>query len=480
MFPDRRSFLSQKSFSSDNSSIHNGTFFTDTQLSIGDIVKVQKSSIRRIPTDPHSSQYVTRFSPDYNVTNIVHYHDTIFIDVLMISNDIYILGSNNSNEYFLQKNNDKISLGVFTPPLSYLGNLSIINNQIYVLIYHTGTFTASSQRPSNITHSGTLFTINNNTFKLTSFRGISLQEHFMLFAGNKSLYLINGTQLSKFNPTSSASWEISLRSVPVSATTTFNMIIVLLYDEIIIVNPSNGSVLLNHPFPQCNLVCCVSQPAPNDNLSRIYLVGIEGFNVIITQATINTFNAELTILSQIVLPENTYIDNCYISTSVDGYILFIQKPTSSHIYIYNNDNTRLSTFTLHGISTQYTYQPIPLHVPESIPVLLNIHGTTYVNTIPTFINQTDIPASGIFTLEPTFPQCAGIVTDVITNDKVYVVMSGVITDTLRDLIPHTTYIVDKRGNLSGIYHNITQGKPFLIVGRDPNSASISYNHLLTP
>jgi len=506
-----------------NNSIHNGAFFTDTQLSVGDIVKVKSSSIRRIPTDPHSSQYVTPFSPDYTVTNIVNYPDTVFMDVLMSNNDIYILGAHQdpsltlssrlvenripvfdlpvmptgsriadqSREYFIQKNDHKLSLGVFTPPLSYLGNISIINNQIYVLIYHTGTFVASGRRPSNIKQTGTLFTIQTDTFKVISFRGITLQEHFMLFSGkqsppgplkglgNDSLYVINGTSISRFNPSSSPSWVISLHSVPVSATTILNMVIVLLCDEIIILDSSDGSTVQNHIFDKCNLVYCVGQresQSQGNNL-LIYLAGIEGSNVIITQATINKFNGEFIVISQIVISENVPIDTCYLSTWLNGYIVWIEEGTSARIYIYNNDNVCLSTITLEGISTRHTYQPLPQHVKESIPVLINIQGSTYVNDILTFDNDVNTLASGFLTLEPSFPQRAGIVTDIISSDRVYVVISGVITDTLQNLIPNRTYIIDKNGNLSVDYvnHNVNEGKPFLVVGRDPNSASISYN-----
>lgn len=80
-------------------------------------------------------------------------------------------------------------------------------------------------------------------------------------------------------------------------------------------------------------------------------------------------------------------------------------------------------------------------------------------------------------LKPSFPQKAGIVTDVIDKNKVYVALTGVINDVLRNLIPHKIYIIDMDGNLSSSYHNIEQGKSFLIAGKDHNSASIIYNGL---
>ena len=374
------------------------------------------------------------------LANIINYTDTYFMDVLINGSNIYILGAQTSDQYFIQKNDQRLLLGTFTPPLSYLGNMCLINDVIYVLIYHVGSFVCSGGRSSDIARTGTLFVIQTENLRVTSFRGIALEDRFMLLSGDGVLYLLNGGSVSRFNPTSLPSWTISLTSLPVSACAFSNKVLLLLSDEIVILSGDDGSVLTKHMFDVCNLVCCICGPKSSIVDTTVYLAGIEGNIVTIIQGCVDRSGTEFTVLSTSTVKSyqlSSTVDVCYLSTWPSGYVVWIEAGSSASVSIYNGDNICLSTTSLHGLSTQHIYQPIPLHISsisrtnpgllratggmskllniastcsedsdyfpqlysrDSIPVLINTKPPTYINDI--LVSDSDETAC-ILTLTPS-------------------------------------------------------------------------------
>ncbi|CAH6420690.1 Hypothetical protein HVR_LOCUS1256 [uncultured virus] len=481
------------------SSIHNGVFIADVPLAISDLVKIQYEFLPEFRFISNMNRHVTRFSPDYivddisnyNDSNSVHtgtssllsYSDTTFLDILISDNSetsaiYYILGVS-GNTYFVLTNkmntpNNKIILGKFQSPMVFKGNLSLHNGQLYALIPHGGFFIDSHNRPNNISQSGILFTIDPNTLKVSGFRGINLSNNFVMIGGaeekgrEEPLYLLNNDVISRFNPSTSHSWSVPMSKQQFSATTAKDMVILIACDEITALDNNDGHLIWTHKLNRCTDICGVGIS------DRLYILTIVGNVLTVTQA--NVTKSGMTIISQKTIgnptkPNIYCISSWSNSFNRQGYIVW----TDTRIYFFNNNNELISTTTLDGISIPRTYRMIPRHSSYNIPVIVNGINTIKINKINTFSDSSNY--GGIFLLKESFPQRAGIVTDIVDQNKVYVVTTGNITDILRNLTPQQTYIVYKNGVLTGSYHNINQGRPFLIVGMEPNSASIIYNNI---
>lgn len=456
------------------SSIHNGVFIADIPLQVADLVKIQVKNSR----PPH---HVTRFSSDHVIDDISHYDDseissstsftslptftnTTFIDIITNpqSFQYYVLGIS-SNTYFILTANNRIPLATFQSPTTPKGNLAIYNGKLYALIPHGGSFISSS-RPINISQSGVLFTIDLNNFKISGIRGINLGNNFMMFGGSEMgsepLYLLNDNIVSRFNPSTSHSWSVHLTKQQLSASVIKGMVIMIACDEINALDANNGNILWTFKLDTCSKICSVATS------TTLYILQITDISLTIMQADIT--QSGLTLISQKILLHPNKPNLYCISIWSKGYIIW----TDTRIYILNNNNEILSTVTINNISVDRTSRIIPRYSPNNIPVIINGTNTVQINDINTFSDSSDY--AGIFVLREDYPQRAGIVTDVLDNNQVYVVTSGTIVDILKNLTPNRTYIINKSGVLTGSYHNINQGKPFLIAGMEGNAATIIY------
>jgi hypothetical protein len=113
---------------------------------------------------------------------------------------------------------------------------------------------------------------------------------------------------------------------------------------------------------------------------------------------------------------------------------------------------------------------VPKYCSNDIPVIINGNDNLAINSVETVNNH-----NVLCILKETFPARAGIVTDIIETDKVYVITSGMVTNTYTDLIINHTYIIDKNGNLTGKYHDIGNNRPFMVTGNLSDKATIIYN-----
>jgi hypothetical protein len=275
----------RKSFCSRSApDIHNGIFITDTQLKIGNIVKV-------LSTDPHK---VTNFSSDLVITNPDQRTNTTFIDVI----SGYILGARD-NIYFIRHGSSDFVIGTFLGKLSLNGNICIQNNRIIVIIYHSGDFIVTGNRPSNTgTLSGIVFTINVNTLNVDGFRIIELNSNFLLFGGveesgrEEFLYLLDGIHLARFNPACSPSWRKKIPDGIISAATVKNTIILMQEHLIHAIDSVTGSNLWSQSLNFTNK-CCVGKN------SSLYISSHQN-TLIVTRGTVS--NESLVNISETKVP----------------------------------------------------------------------------------------------------------------------------------------------------------------------------------
>jgi hypothetical protein len=456
----RKTFCSRGS-----NSIHNGVFNTESPLSIGTIVKLNNR-------DPSS---VKRFSSDPIVTSIKQYNNTTMIDLITTMTDLYILGSTNNTYFILKRSLETssdceidqssiINLGIFQEPLSLNGHISIRNGNIVVLIYHIGQFIVTGNRHSFATNNGVLFNISIQDNKILGFRNIPLTSNFILFGGleennrEEFLYLLDDTKLHRFNPSGSSSWIISIDSGKIISATTAPGLLLLLYNNRLqAIDINNGKLLWTHSIDSI-AKCCMAYG------SHIYISTINNNNITIIQANVTNDGMNVISRNSFIVPKTPII--CCVSTlNSDKYIIW----TDNEIRIYTNDNNLLSITTLRNISLTRTYRLLPRHISYlKIPIIVNGVNSLFINDIETF---TGIEYAGFFILQDEFPQRAGVVTDIINDNKVYVVLTGPVSDIFQNLTLHRTYIIDINGNLTGLYHDVNQGKPFLIAGNEPNVAS---------
>lgn len=289
------------------------------------------------------------------ISNEHNYPNTTFIDIV----DNYILASSN-NTYFILFNNKIFPLGTFNNKLSNIGNICIHNNNtLLVLLYHNGSFITSNSSHGT-SSSGLLFTINKLTLKVRSYRLLSLDPNFLLF-GN--LYLINGTNISRFNPMTSPSWNKTFNYNIISATVVNNYIILLESTRFHVINGLNGDILWSYNL-QYPSKCCVGKDG------SLYIVSSHQGIIIVTRGIIN--NLEFKIVSEAIHPMITNVELICISTyQHDKYII----STDKYLQIYTIDNQQIGMISLNNLKDNYRIIASDVTTP-----IVVINGTTVNNT----------------------------------------------------------------------------------------------------
>lgn len=163
-----------------------------------------------------------------------------------------------------------VKLGKFSHSL--YGFIRIYNGSIVIIIYHEGAFELMGNRfGSSI--GGIVICMNINSYKILSFRKISLDKDFLIVGGlQTSLYLITNNQLHKFNPNESSSWVKPLTTGIISSCIISNYIIILRCDSLEILDQNTGI--------SKNIIIFSSNISPNScicasNLSEIYIVTLD-------------------------------------------------------------------------------------------------------------------------------------------------------------------------------------------------------------
>lgn len=469
----------RKSLCSGNSqSVYNGIFNTENPLSIGTIVKIKDNLSNSL-----IENNISEFCPDTVTNNIGEYENSTLIDIINHNTNKYILGAKHSpdNYYFIifMNNNNElklINIGSSHDILSFRGNICIYNEYLFILIYHKGVFNVPGKQSTS--NSGILITLELNVLKILGFRGINLDEYFMLFGGceesnrEEPLFLINGLKISRFNPGASNSWTILLQEYVLSACTAPNMIILLFTNYLSAIDSNNGKILWNYKLSEisdkCRGINCVA------TASKLYLIITDNYrnNLNCLQAKIN--HNELIIISQKTISQNDSSEICTISEWTSdissGYIICMEKM----IIVINDNNIILSEIKLDNISIPRTYRFVSRHNSQNIIVLINSFGNMYINNNKLFIGINNLYA-GMFIIKQCFPKKVGVVIDILDENKVHVALDGVVTNIFKSLISNKIYMIDMNGKLS-INQN-DQSKPFLIVGKESYSASLIYNRL---
>jgi len=479
----------RKTFRSNNTNtnnIYNGVFTTKVPLTVGTIVKLNKQ-------DPTS---VLLFSSDPTITNIKQYQNTTFIDLIATNNYIYILGADNTRYFILQQSledpslTSQIILGNFQEPLSLQGNITIHNDNIIVLLYHNGWFTITGNRHSLATKNGIILNISIQDTKITGFRNIPLTENFLLFGGleeknrEEFLYLLDNNKLHRFNPTTSSSWIKTIDPGVISACTAANLLLLLHNNGIQAIDTTNGNILWNITIDKLivgemkSLIakCCVAYG------SKLYITILNNNDIIVVQGNIdiNGFNV---ISQNIFTLAKTPILCCITTLNTDKYIIW----TDVDIRLYTTDNQLLSTTSLSNLSLDRTYRLLPRHISFTgtvkLPIIINGIDSIFINGIESFTGIINTqkslePYAGLFILQDNFPQRAGVVTDIVDDNKVYVTFTGNVVNIFQNLLLHRTYVIDINGNLHLSDYNVSEKvELFLSVGNNSNIVSIIYNNL---
>jgi hypothetical protein len=132
-----------------------------------------------------------------------------------------------------------------------------------------------------------------------------------------------------------------------------------------------------------------------------------------------------------------------------------------------------NVINVRGLALNRTYRLLPRHC-EFLRCIINSDNITYINNIPTFQGS---HYAGTFDITHSYPQRVGVITDIVDDTHVYVVLRGSLTNIFTDLTIHRTYILDIHGRLHDKYHDVNEGKSFLIAGNETNKCSLVYNGL---
>lgn len=289
------------------------------------------------------------------------------IDIVSTSDTVYILGITHDN-YFVRYDNQNLVLGTFHGPKSLQGNICIHNNRIIVLIYHSGSFIVTGNRPSTTgNNTGIVFTIYHN--KIVAFRTIPLSTKFILFGGlqetksketksketksreierEEALYLLNDSSLHRFNPTGSSSWIRTVESEIIDFTTTANCVILLYSNLIFAIDSTRGTDLWSFPIEHAKY--CTGYG------SHLYIVTDDGkiSTIIHGVTTVNTFTI-------------TSIVNCPLqiisiaTTNNNGYVI----GTKNSVHIFTNKDVLIST-----IEHSQTLK-LPHHCNSAVQIIID-------------------------------------------------------------------------------------------------------------
>lgn len=274
---------------------------------------------------------------------IKNYRNTYLLHTITINNDTnYILIVNYEGEICITnplwdftKYIDKISLPFNLNGGDIIGNIYYNNNlkQIIIIVNNK------------------LFILNNKN-KIIFTRSLILNNNYILFG---DLFIINNNRLIKFNPTTSPSWSINLKSKYNQAFTTSNLIILIGNGEIKGLDIKNGQIVWTNNLDPL-LGECVNAVVYN---SVLYLLSNNGILIIC-----NINETKLEIFNKIKVP-------------INGKLSFI--PDKNNFVIYNNNVISLIS---DGYEIIKTYK-----LSEVISIYINpIITTNYINVL---INKKD-------------------------------------------------------------------------------------------
>ncbi len=193
-------------------------------------------------------------------------------DLCVVSGIIYGLVSSVDRYYLVVMNKKSkesiVDIGKFQQPAK--GYIRIYNGALVFILQNNGCFEFKNNR-SGVSE-GLVVCMNINTYKIVSFRKISLNRDFLLL-GSRSLYLINDNMLSKFHPNESCSWIQSLQSGIIAACATSQLIFILRPDSLEILNARDGTFVIKYLGKfNINLSLC------SDN-ETAYIVGSKAMRI---------------------------------------------------------------------------------------------------------------------------------------------------------------------------------------------------------
>jgi hypothetical protein len=423
----------------------NTTFITDDSLHPGDIVKIS-------PTDPTK---VTKFSPDYVLKEPITHPNETLIDIVMYQDTTYILGYDNIG-YFIYKNSKKIPLGQFAPIISSTGNIIVNNGYLYILIPYQGHFITSDGRRGNNNSGGLLWTLSLE-LKLLFIRSMILARSFLLFG---SLFLLNGSNLIRFNPVTSPSWTTTIAPNFIGGCT-LNEYIIVIHDYSIGTYSVREGILLSRQSVDNKLFACQTIN------SKVYIVTENN----ILYGTVSQLGYN--IIGSHWWPE-THPTLCNLGSFNNGFLVttqnaiyIIDSRITTNIQTTNVQTTNVQTtiIPITGLATIRSYRIIPPESSDLIPCILND-----ITSIEAHIFSGPRPYAIQTTIQAKYPILAGMVIQVVAPKHVNVIFNGSIFNPPISVLPNHIYGIDIYGNL----HMDDTKHPFLISGPDA-SVTIIYH-----
>lgn len=283
---------------------------------------------------------------------MIHPEETL-IDIIVDNDMTYILGCD-SKGYFIYMNSMKVDLLKASPIISKLGNIIINRCRLYVLIPFIGDFMTSDGRKGH-SIDGLLITLTLGV-KLLGIRYMKLSKSFLLVGSlSGTLFLLNGSTLTRFNPATSPSWNTPIDVNFVSGCSIDDYVLVI-YSNIITTYSSRTGLLLSRQSVINKLFACQTIQ------SKVYIVAEN----LLIYGTVSNLGYTITGSQSLYNLKNPIL--CNLGSYSYGYVV----ATESTIYLYNNIDNTITTIPITGLSTINSHRIIPPNSTNIIPCILNM------------------------------------------------------------------------------------------------------------